>query len=128
MDQEECQIVKHISTGFVWPGRTNGWWLGFHQNRVPPSEWKENFRMSRESFLVLCTELNDHIVKSSIRFSCICRRGSPIDTLLSIRWRSFKKNSHCFWSRKINSFSHYSPRLEGNYSSPYIKTHGNVED
>ena len=68
MDQEECQIVKHICTGFVWPGRTNGWWLGFHQNRVPPSEWKENFRMSRESFLVLCTELNDHIVKSSTRF------------------------------------------------------------
>ena len=24
--------------------------------------------MSRESFLVLCTELNDHIVKSSTRF------------------------------------------------------------
>ena len=68
MDQEECQIVNHISTGFVWPGSTNGWWLGFHQNRVPPSEWKENFRMSRESFLVLRTELNDHIVKSSTRF------------------------------------------------------------
>ena len=68
MDQEECQIVNHISTGLVWPGSTNGWWLGFHQNRVPPSEWKENFRMSRESFLVLCTELNDHIVKSSTRF------------------------------------------------------------
>ena len=45
-------------------------WLvvGIHQNRVPPSEWKENFRMSRESFLVLRTELNDHIVKSCTRF------------------------------------------------------------
>ena len=53
---------------WIRPGHTNGWWLGFHQNRVAPSEWKENFRMSRESFLVLCTELNDHIVKNSTRF------------------------------------------------------------
>ena len=49
------------------PERTNMWWLGFYQNRIAPSEWKENFRMIRESFLVLCTELNDRIVKSSTR-------------------------------------------------------------
>ena len=53
---------------WIRPGRTNGWWLGFHQNRVAPSEWKENFRVSRESFLALCTELNEHVVKSSTRF------------------------------------------------------------
>ena len=53
---------------WIRSGRTNGCWLRFHRNRVAPSEWKENFRMSRESFLVLCTELNDDIVKSSTRF------------------------------------------------------------
>ena len=49
------QAVNHFSTGF-------------DLNRAAPSEWKEYFRMSRESFLVLCTELNDHIVKSSTWF------------------------------------------------------------
>ena len=71
MDQEEFLKKKpHYKPRQYWirPGRTNGWWLGFHQNIVAPSEWKENFHMSRESFLVLCTELNDHIVKSSTRF------------------------------------------------------------
>ena len=52
---------------WIRPERTNMWWLGFYQNRIAPSEWKENFRMIRESFLVLCTELNDHIIKSSTR-------------------------------------------------------------
>ena len=71
MDQEEFLEKPNCKPRQDWIrlGRTNGWWLGFHQNRVAPSEWRENFRMSRESFLVLCTDLHDHIVKSSIRFN-----------------------------------------------------------
>ena len=68
MDQKEfLKKKKNCKPRQYWirPGRTNSWWLGFHQNGVAPSEWEENFHMSRESLLVLCTEVNDHSVKRS---------------------------------------------------------------
>ena len=67
MDQEEFLKKPNGKPRQYWirPWRTNGWWLEFHENRVAPSEWKESFRMSRESFLVSCSELNDHIIKNS---------------------------------------------------------------
>ena len=36
---------------WVRPGRTDAWWRNFEKNVVLPEEWRENFRMSRESFL-----------------------------------------------------------------------------
>ncbi len=39
------------------PGRTDAWWGNFVKNIVVPEQWKENFRMSRESFFDLCNEL-----------------------------------------------------------------------
>ena len=41
----------------IRPGRTSAWWQNFVKNRVVPEEWKENFKMSCESFLELCDEV-----------------------------------------------------------------------
>ena len=35
-------------------GRTDAWWRNFKKNVVLPEELRENCRMSRESFFVLC--------------------------------------------------------------------------
>ena len=53
---------------WIRPGRTNAWWMSFHQNKVTPSDWYDNFRMSRESFYMLCDELREHIFKKNTRF------------------------------------------------------------
>ena len=42
---------------WVRPGRRNEWWDNFIAQRVTAEEWKENFRMSRETFLKLCDDL-----------------------------------------------------------------------
>ena len=48
---------------WVRPGRTQDWWDNFIREVVVPEEWKENFRMSRGSFMKLCDELRPHIQK-----------------------------------------------------------------
>ena len=60
---KKSQIVNHVSTGLNVDVQIAGGWDSI-RIELHPSEWEENFRMSRESFLVLCTELNGHIVKS----------------------------------------------------------------
>ena len=35
-------------------GRTNAWWENFITNKVPESEWKDNFRMLLKCFYKLC--------------------------------------------------------------------------
>ena len=42
----------------VRPGRCNEWWNNFITQRVTADEWKENFRMNRETFLKLCDDLS----------------------------------------------------------------------
>ena len=39
---------------WVKPGRSNTRWLAFQKNKVLPTDWFENFRMSKESFKILC--------------------------------------------------------------------------
>ena len=43
------------------PGRTTAWWDNFASQNVVPEEFKENFRMSRDTFLILCEELRPFI-------------------------------------------------------------------
>ena len=50
------------------PGRTKQWWLEFLTVEVVADEWKENFRMSKQSLLVLCEELRQYIIKNTKRF------------------------------------------------------------
>ena len=46
---------------WVRPGRTSAWWDNFVSQIVVPEEWRENFRMSRESLNSLAEELRPHI-------------------------------------------------------------------
>lgn len=46
---------------WVRPGRTSAWWDNFSRQIVVPEEWRENFRMSRESLYSLAEELRPHI-------------------------------------------------------------------
>ena len=49
-------------------GRTKQWWLQFLNDEVAADEWKENFRMAKQSFLVLCDEVRQYISKDTARF------------------------------------------------------------
>ena len=59
-------------------GRTKQWWLEFLTDEVVADEWKENFRMSKQSFLVLCEELRQYISKNTKRF------GKPISVEIQV--------------------------------------------
>ena len=48
---------------WVRPGRTSLWWDNFANGSVVAEEWKENFRMSKWSFMKLCGEIGPHIAK-----------------------------------------------------------------
>ena len=50
-------------TFWTRPGRTETWWSNFRNSVVVLEEWKENLRMSRESFNKLCNMLRPFIVK-----------------------------------------------------------------
>ena len=51
---------------WVRPGRTSTWWDNFvAEEEVTPEEWRENFRMSRNTFLILCEELRPFIQKKA---------------------------------------------------------------
>ena len=43
------------------PGRASAWWNNFADQVVKPEQWKENFRMSRDSLYNLAEELRPHI-------------------------------------------------------------------
>ena len=46
---------------WVRPGRSSLWWDNFLSGIVIDAEWKENFRMSKNSFQHLCNELRTYI-------------------------------------------------------------------
>lgn len=52
---------------WVRPGRTNAWWIGIKFGLAVQEEWKENFRMSRESFYKLVDKLRPFIEKQVTR-------------------------------------------------------------
>ena len=47
------------------PGRTSAWWDNFASQNIVPEEWKENFRRSRDTFLILCEERRPFIQKQA---------------------------------------------------------------
>ena len=52
---------------WVKKGRTNLWWENFITNKVPESEWKDNFRMSQKRFYKLCDMLRPYLEKKRTR-------------------------------------------------------------
>ena len=49
---------------WVRPGRTQVWCQNFLNNIVVNEEWKENFRMTKNTFMALCEELRGHLQKN----------------------------------------------------------------
>ena len=52
---------------WVKKGRTNEWWENFITNKVPKSEWKDNFRMSGKPFYELCYMSRQYLEKKRTR-------------------------------------------------------------
>ena len=52
---------------WVRPRRCNEWWGNFITQRVTTEEWKENFRMNRETFLKLCDDLRPSLEGQATR-------------------------------------------------------------
>ena len=50
---------------WVRPGRTSAWWRNFERDVVLPEEWRENFRMSKDSFMMLCNQLRPLLEKQT---------------------------------------------------------------
>ena len=48
---------------WIKPGRTSAWWRNFVRDVVLPEDWPENFRMSKESFINLCQQLQPFLTK-----------------------------------------------------------------
>ena len=63
---------------WIRPGRTSAWWDSFVNEVVVPEEWRENFRMSRASLLVLSELLRPHIEGESTRMR------SPVDVVKKV--------------------------------------------
>ena len=51
--------------------RTDAWWTKFVKNEVTPSEWKDNFRMSRKNFVKLCNLLRPYLQKKTTRLRAL---------------------------------------------------------
>ena len=75
---DKHKVVKRkpaIRQYWVRPGKDRYWWENFASRKVVEEEWRESFRMSRETFQVLCPELYPYIFKNDIRF----RNAVPVD-------------------------------------------------
>lgn len=57
------------------PGRTDQWWRNLFEGRMEESEWKKNFRMDRNVFMVLANEVRPFLQPS---------RGPRGDDVLSV--------------------------------------------
>ena len=52
---------------WIRQGRTKQWWHNYINGTVVAEEWKENFRMSKPSFMELCEELRPLLEKKDTR-------------------------------------------------------------
>ena len=65
ISKEEKKCERKKREYWICLGRTKQWWLQFLKDKVIADEWKENFRMSKRSFLVLCKKLCQYISKNT---------------------------------------------------------------
>lgn len=63
---------------WVRPGRCRAWWDNFVRGIVVPEEWRENFRMSRDSLYHLSELLRPHIQGQTTRLR------SPVDVVTKV--------------------------------------------
>ena len=65
---------------WVRPGRTSAWWDIMIDNVTVASEWKENFRMSRPTFMELCEDLRPLLKRKSTKM----RRPILVETQMAV--------------------------------------------
>lgn len=65
---------------WVRPGRASAWWDNMMDNVTVASEWKENFRMSRPTFMELCEDLRPLLRRKSTRM----RRAISVETQMAV--------------------------------------------
>ena len=65
---------------WVRPGRTQVWWQNFLNNIVVDEEWKENFIMTKNTFMELCEELRGHLQKNDTHL----REALDVETQVGI--------------------------------------------
>ena len=63
---EKCERKKREC--WIRSGSTKQCWLQFLNDEVVTDEQKENFRMSKQSFFIICEELGQYISKNTKRF------------------------------------------------------------
>ena len=54
-------VIRRKRRYWVKPGRMDLWWRDMMEGRCVPEDWKKNFRMSREQFMMLVDELRPFI-------------------------------------------------------------------
>ena len=68
ISREKKKCERKTREYWIRPGRTKQYWLQFLNDEVIADEWKENFRISKQSFLFLCEERRQYISKNITRF------------------------------------------------------------
>ena len=59
------KVIRRQRNFWVRPGRCDIWWNNFLNDVVVAEEWRENFRMSKETFMKLCDELRPFLEKQT---------------------------------------------------------------
>ena len=79
--KQRC-LNRSIRTCWYKPGRTDSWWENIWTGTAPEECWKENFRMSRTSFVNLVAELRPYIspnpTSSTIKRMRCCEEFIPV--------------------------------------------------
>ena len=91
---------------WVRPGRTAAWWQNFVDGKVIDEEWRENFRMDKDSFYRLVEELEPFLEKQVTNMRApVAVETQVAATLyyLSDEGR-LRKNCQCFWSFALSHF------------------------
>ena len=92
------RIERQPQRYWVKPGRTSSWWDNFLNNEVPIEEWKDNFRMSRSSFFLLCQKLKPLIQ----RRTTIMREPVSVETQVALTL--YYLSDECRLRKTANSF------------------------
>ena len=112
---------------WVSPGRSRNWWQKLQSGEAPECEWKNNFRMSRQSFYKLCAQIRPFIESQHTRM----RQPISVEAQLALtlyflsdggRMRKTANAFGCGLSTVSCIFSKVTKAIGINLSSLYINT------
>ena len=74
------KIIRKKRRHWVRPGRNNIWWKNIISGISLQDEWRENFRVSRETFDYLCNELRPFLQKKETHL----RKPVSVETQVAV--------------------------------------------